>query len=154
MNLSDLTKTTTKSKKRIGRGHGSGRGGHTSTRGAKGQKARGSISLIFEGTKLKKSWVKRLPLMRGKGKFKSHQLQSYTLNLNHLAVFKEGDKVNLASLIKKGILPSCFDKNFPVKILGDGTIKTGLMVSIPCSKNAQEKIVKAGGTVAKESKSD
>ena len=46
-----LIKTTQKRHKRIGRGHGSGRGGHTSTRGNKGQKAREDIGLLFEGTK-------------------------------------------------------------------------------------------------------
>lgn len=60
-----------KSKKRIGRGIGSGKGGHTSSRGQKGQKSRGSIHILFEGMKTKKSLLKRLPLLRGKGKFKS-----------------------------------------------------------------------------------
>src|SRR3972149_1988059 len=64
-----LKKTVKKSKKRLGRGYGSGKGGHTSSRGQKGQKSRGKVGVIFEGYKVKKSLIKRLPLLRGKGKF-------------------------------------------------------------------------------------
>ena len=65
----NLPKIITRSKKRPGRGYGSGRGGHTSGRGQKGQKSRGKIGVLFEGVKMKKSFLKRLPLARGKGKF-------------------------------------------------------------------------------------
>jgi len=56
-------------KKRLGRGYGSGKGGHTSGRGQKGQKSRTKIHFLFEGVKVKKSTLKKLPLLRGKGKF-------------------------------------------------------------------------------------
>ena len=65
----NLPKVVTKSKKRVGRGRGSGKGGHTVGRGQKGQKTRGKIAVLFEGMKVKKSLLKRLPLARGKGKF-------------------------------------------------------------------------------------
>lgn len=65
-----LPKVVTKRKKILGRGIGSGKGGHTSSRGQKGQKSRGGVHILFEGMKTKKSLIKRLPLMRGKGKFK------------------------------------------------------------------------------------
>ena len=71
MDLKKLPKTTTKKKKRLGRGYGSGKGGHTVGRGAKGLKARSKLPLTFEGTKIKKSLLQRLPLRRGKGRFKS-----------------------------------------------------------------------------------
>jgi ribosomal protein L15 len=64
-----LPKVVTKSKKRIGRGRGTGKGGHTVGRGQKGQSSRGKIGILFEGVKMKKSLLKRLPLARGKGKF-------------------------------------------------------------------------------------
>lgn len=67
--MNKLPKVVTKRKKIVGRGIGSGRGGHTSGRGQKGQKTRGSINVLFEGLKVKKSFLKRLPLQRGKGKF-------------------------------------------------------------------------------------
>ena len=47
--LSTLNKTTVKSAKRIGRGIGSGKGGHTTGRGQKGQNSRGKIKLTFDG---------------------------------------------------------------------------------------------------------
>lgn len=58
-------------KKRLGRGYGSGKGGHTSSRGQKGQKSRTKIHILFEGLKVKKSTLKKFPLLRGKGKFKA-----------------------------------------------------------------------------------
>jgi large subunit ribosomal protein L15 len=67
----NLPKVVGKTKKRVGRGMGSGKGSHTSGRGQKGQKSRTKISVLFEGMKMKKSLLKRLPLMRGKGKFHS-----------------------------------------------------------------------------------
>lgn len=65
MNLSQLPKIVHRSKKRIGRGHGSGKV-KTAGRGSKGQKARGKIPAGFEGGQL--PLIKRLPLLRGKGK--------------------------------------------------------------------------------------
>jgi len=56
-------------KKRLGRGYGSGKGGHTSSRGQKGQKTRSKMHILFEGLKVKKSTLKKFPLLRGKGKF-------------------------------------------------------------------------------------
>lgn len=64
-----LPKIVTRAKKRIGRGRGSGKGGHTVGRGQKGQKVRGKVGVLFEGMKMKKSLIKRLPFVRGKGKF-------------------------------------------------------------------------------------
>ena len=64
MDLHQLPKTTTYKKPRSGRGYGSGHGGHTSGRGQKGQKTRGTIKLIFEGGQL--PMTKRFPWLRGK----------------------------------------------------------------------------------------
>ncbi len=68
LELHNLTKINAKPKKRIGRGYGSGKGGHTVGRGAKGKKARGKVGLTFSGTKTKKTWFKRIPVWRGKNK--------------------------------------------------------------------------------------
>lgn len=68
--LHNLPKIKTKEAKRVGRGIGSGKGGHTVGRGQKGQRTRGKINLLFEGTKVKKSLIQRLPMLRGKGRFK------------------------------------------------------------------------------------
>lgn len=147
MKLSNLSKTTRHTKKRIGRGHGSGRGGHTSTRGTKGQKSRGKVGLFFEGTKIKKSLLKRLPLFRGKGKFKPLRPTSLIVNLKYLNVFKAQEQVTIGSLIEKGILAKDLPETAEVKILGDGEISIPLTVLLPTSKNAKEKIEKAGGKV-------
>ena len=71
MNLNKLPRIITRPKKRVGRGMESGKGSHTAGRGTKGQKARGKVSILYEGTKTKKSLVKRIPMLRGKGKFKA-----------------------------------------------------------------------------------
>ena len=51
-----LPKVVQTRKKRVGRGYGSGRGGHTAGRGQKGQKSRKKIGVLFEGVKVKKSF--------------------------------------------------------------------------------------------------
>ncbi len=147
MNLSTLSKGTKKGKKRIGRGYGSGRGGHASTRGTKGQKSRGKIGLFFQGTKLKKSWLKRLPLARGKGKLKPKKAPVVVVNLKYLNLFDKDEEVNLTSLKAKGVLSKNFPEEGVVKILGEGEIKVPLIVSLPVSQGAKAKIEKAGGQV-------
>lgn len=147
MNLDNLAKTTEKSKKRIGRGHGSGKGGHTVGKGKYGQKSRkGKIPLMFEGTKNKKSLLKRLPLLRGKGKFKSFRAGPVIINLKYLNLFKEGEVVNLDTLVSKKLI-SKEDKVFGVKILGEGELNFPLTVEVRTSKGAREKIEKVGGKV-------
>jgi len=147
MELNKLPKTTKRKKKRLGRGYGSGKGGHTVGRGAKGLKARGKVKLTFEGTKTKKSFLKRLPLQRGKGKFKSLKPKPLVVNLKYLNLFKKGEKVNLKSLVEKGIIAADEAKKQGVKILGDGDLQVDLTVELPTSKSAAKKIEKAKGKV-------
>ena len=147
MKLNQLPKTTERKKKRRGRGYGSGKGGHTVGRGAKGFKARGKVKLTFSGTKIKKSLLKRLPLRRGKGKLKSLKPTPVVVNLKYLNLFQKGDLVDLKNLIKKGIVEAKEAKKFGVKILGNGELKPALKVKLPCSKGAKMKIEKAGGKI-------
>lgn len=151
MKLHQLPTTTSKAKKRIGRGLGSGKGGHTVGKGAKGQAVREKIPLTFAGTKSKKSWIKRLPLIRGKGKFKARQVRPLIVNLKYLSLLPKNSTVNLESLAKAGIVKEEEAKKFGVKILGDGDLPFPLKVALPCSKKAAEKIRKAGGEVAGKS---
>ena len=58
MKLNKLPKTTAKSKKRVGRGYGSGKGSHTVGRGQKGQKSRSKVGLLIEGTKIRKTLIR------------------------------------------------------------------------------------------------
>jgi large subunit ribosomal protein L15 len=147
MNLNQRLKITARKKKRVGRGYGSGKGGHTTGRGAKGDKARGKVKLTFDGTKTKKSFIKKLPFQRGKGKFKSLRTKPLVVNLKYLNLFEKGDSVNLESLIKKGIVAADEAKKWGVKILGDGELKVALTIELPTSKGAAKKIEKAGGKV-------
>ncbi len=144
--LNKLPKITIKKKKRVGRGYGSGKGGHTTGRGAKGQKIRGKISLTFVGTKLRKSLIKRLPLQRGKGRFKSLKPKPLVVNIKYLNLFEKNSLVNLESLIEKKIVDKEAKKT-GVKILGEGELKIPLKIVLPCSKKAALKIKKAGGEV-------
>jgi large subunit ribosomal protein L15 len=147
MELSRLPKITQKNRKRIGRGHGSGRGGHTSTRGSKGQKSRSHINLFFEGTKVKKSYIKRLPLFRGKGKFTPVSIDPVIVNIKYLNLFKAGEEVSLLSLQANGILSKKLSADTKVKILGDGELDKALTVTVLTSNGARQKIEKAGGKV-------
>lgn len=72
-----LVRVVKNSKKRVGRGAGSGKGSHTVGRGQKGQKSREKVSVSFFGTKMKKSLLKKLPMQRGKGRLKPHAKAFY-----------------------------------------------------------------------------
>lgn len=143
-----LPKVKRVKRKRVGRGYGSGKGGHTVGRGQKGQKVRNKIGVLFEGVKMKKSFIKRLPLRRGKGKFKS-QDKPLIVNLKYLNVFPSGSKINLNSLIEKSVVDKNQAMKYGVKILGDGEIKKKLTIELPISKSAAKKIEKAGGKIVK-----
>lgn len=104
MRLHDL-KTTSQNKKarRVGRGISAGQG-KTCGRGTKGQKARtganSNIPRTFEGGAT--SLIQRMPKLKG---FKSHADKLLTVNLKRIEqVFAQGDKVNIVSLIEKGIV--------------------------------------------------
>jgi large subunit ribosomal protein L15 len=141
-----ILKVKTRSKKRVGRGYGSGKGGHTSGRGQKGQKSRGSVGILFEGVKVRKSLLNRLPLSRGKGKFSAHP-KPVIVNLDALNMMKEGSKVTIETLVKAGIVNGKEALEFGVKILGDGKLEKKLEVTLPTSGGAAKKIEKAGGTL-------
>ena len=132
--------------KRVGRGIGSGKGGHTSGRGTKGQKARGQVALGFEGTKFKKSFIKRLPLSRGRGKFKPWGDRPEIIKLLDLADWPVKSEVTVPNLIKQGLVK---DGTKRVKILSNGEIKIALTIKVDTSQRAAEKITKAGGKIVK-----
>ncbi len=144
MNITQLSKTTKPSKKRLGQGHGSGRG-KTSGRGTKGQKARRNISLTFEGGAI--SLIKRLPFRRGKGRNASLRRKPIALNISVLSLLPKESKVDIETLIKLKIVDAEDAHNVGVKILGNGEITVPLHVAVPVSKQAKTKIEKAGGTV-------
>lgn len=144
MNLSSLNKITTKKKKRVGLGHGSGRG-KTSGRGTKGLKARGSVPLDFEGGAL--PLIKRLPFLRGKGRNKSIQTKPQVVNVSALNILPKDATVDVATLAKHHLVKLEAAKLTGVKILGDGELNVALKVTVPTSKGAAEKIKTAGGSI-------
>jgi large subunit ribosomal protein L15 len=145
-----LPKVVVKSKKQVGRGLGSGRGGHTSGRGQKGQGSRGDIGILFEGFKVKKSLLKRLPLSRGKGKFHAKG-KPMIVNLGVLNILPAGTVVNIESLAKAGIVKLEDAKKFGVKILGGGKLTKNLKIELPTSKTVA-KLLEKTGTKIKASK--
>ena len=147
MQLHELTSITTRGKRRLGQGHGSGRM-KTAGRGTKGQKARYDIPLAFEGGAL--PLIKRLPFLRGKDRNKSLQQEVAVLNIKNLQVFPANAEVTLESLIQKNLI-STRQATQGVKILGDGELSVALFVKVPVSKSARDKIHKAGGNVESES---
>lgn len=146
--MDKLPKVVGKRPKRVGRGYGSGKGGHTTGRGQKGQKARGSVSILFEGMKVKKSLIKRLPFRRGKDKLVAAD-KPVIIKLGALELLSSGSTVDIDSLVKQGIVNAPDAKKFGVKILGDGKISKKLNIGVPISKSAAKLIEKAGGKILK-----
>lgn len=143
MDLSNLKPAigSTKNRKRIGRGPGSGTG-KTAGKGHKGQNARsgGGVKPGFEGGQM--PLQRRLP-KRG---FTSLNKKDYALvNLQDLAAFEAGSVVDLEVLTKTGLIGAVKDG---VKILGTGELTNALTIKAhKFSKSAAAKIEAAGGTV-------
>lgn len=131
---------STKKKKRIGRGPGSGHG-KTATKGHKGQKARsgGSVKAGFEGGQM--PMQRRLP-KRG---FTPLKKKIYALvKLSRLDVFEAGATISAEEMIRCGLVSQIRDG---IKILGDGNITKPLkIVADKFTASAREKIAAAGGT--------
>ena len=147
MNLSNLkpAEGSTKNRKRIGRGTGSGRGG-TSTRGQKGAGSRSGTStkIGFEGGQM--PLQRRLP----KVGFKNINRVEYVgVNLDVLQALAEKfnlTTVDFATLKEHGLV----SKNDLVKILGRGELKTKLDVTAHAfTATAQKAIEAAGGAIVK-----
>lgn len=95
MKLHQLPKLIKKSKKRIGRGYGSGKV-KTSGRGTKGQKARGTVRHGFEGGQ--KALTHRLPFLRGKARNASQKEFVATIPIVRLSDFSSGAIISLNTL--------------------------------------------------------
>lgn len=133
--MTRLPKVVAKSKKRLGRGMGSGKGSHTSSRGQKGQKSRGSVNVLFEGMKMKKSLLKRLPKMRGKGKFHVN-MKPIAIKYSRLEALPTGSVITVEMLVKHGILKERLAKLHGVKIIGIGDNKKKFKFSVSISKKS------------------
>ena len=141
MKLHELERNigATHSKKRVGRGSGSGLG-KTSGRGQKGQKARSgaSINPVFEGGQL--PLYRRIP-KRGfsNAKFKTRYA---VINLKDLNGFEDGAVVTPALLKDAGIIKNQLDG---IKVLGNGKLEKKITIQASkFSTSAMEKIKEAG----------
>ncbi|WP_165043293.1 50S ribosomal protein L15 [Dysgonomonas sp. ZJ709] len=147
MNLSNLrpAEGATKTRKRIGRGTGSGLGG-TSTKGHKGQKSRSGYSrkVGFEGG--------QMPIQRRLPKFgfkNINRIEYRPINLDvlqRLAEARNLTKIDIQTLIDAGFVSA----KHLVKILGNGALTAKIDVEAHAfSKSAEAAIEALGGTITK-----
>ena len=147
MNLNSLTPAegSVKTRKRIGRGTGSGLGG-TSTKGHKGQKSRSGYSrkVGFEGG--------QMPIQRRLPKFgfkNVNRVEFKAINLETIEALAQSaklSKIGLNELREAGFI----SRIALVKVLGKGALTVKVEVEANAfSKSAEEAIVAAGGTVVK-----
>ena len=141
MKLNELQNLNAKTRKRVGRGAGSGLG-KTSGKGHKGQNARsgGGVRPGFEGG--------QLPLFRRLSKrgFNNYNFRTVyaTVNVGDLERFEEGTTVTKELLIEAGLVKKELDG---IKVLGNGELTKKLTVKADkFSSTAKEKIENVGGT--------
>jgi len=123
--------------KRVGRGIG-GKGGKTAGRGTKGQRARGSVPVGFEGGQLPQHM--RLPKLRGFNN--PFRVEYQAINLD--TIEESGlSEVTPETLLSKGLV----SKGALVKVLGRGELNRAVTVKVHgCSKSAEAAITAAGGS--------
>jgi len=142
--LEDIKPTSgsRKSEDRLGRGYGSGKGGHESGRGTKGQNSRsgGKTPVGFEGGQTP-IW-RRFPKV---GFTNPNKKDFQWINIKRLNRYSEGDTVDPERLVKDGMINNLRDG---LKVLGDGNLDVGLTVKAhKFSSGAKKKIEEAGGEV-------
>ena len=139
MELHQLERTAPRAaKKRLGRGNSSGQG-KTAGRGQKGQKARSTIRVGFEGGQT--PLFRRIP----KFGFKNRTQKTYQLvTLNQLNTLAS-ETINISTLMTHKIIKS---KKTPVKVLNNGKINKKIFLEVHhISQAARQAIEAAGGTV-------
>jgi len=152
MDLSKLkpAKGSTKTNRRLGRGVGSGTGGHSSTKGNKGQLSRSGASVPagFEGG--------QMPLQRRLPKYgftnKNFGITYQAINIGRLAALVADGRIDPSSPVTFELLVDigAAQKSDKVKILGDGTLDVALDVHVHAfSGSAEAKITDAGGSVTR-----
>jgi large subunit ribosomal protein L15 len=143
MKLNELSppKGSRKTRKRMGRGVGSGKG-KTAGRGTKGQNSRsgGGVRQGFEGGQM--PLHRRLPKRGFTNIFKKKMA---VINIRDLSKLESGSVVDEAALVGAGLVKGRRDG---IKLLGHGQIKIPLTIKVNAvSKDAREKIIEAGGNV-------
>jgi large subunit ribosomal protein L15 len=131
-----------KSRKRVGRGNGSGLGTYSS-RGMNGQNQRtgGGVRPGFEGGQT--PLYRKMPKLKG---FRNvNRINYQVVNVDKLNDFNEKDEIDVTKLYENNLISN---KAKPVKILGNGELTKALTVKVDkVSASAREKIEKAKGKV-------
>ncbi len=128
---------STKRSKRVGRGI-AGKGGKTAGRGTKGQRARGTVPVGFEGGQL--PLAIRVPKLKGFNNPFRVEYQAINLDVIEASGLTE---VTPETLLAKGLV----GKGSLVKVLGRGELTRAVTVRVhACSRSAQEAITDAGGS--------
>lgn len=133
-----------KTRKRVGRGRGTGLG-KTSGRGHKGAHSRAGATLLslHEGGQM--PLFRRLPKRGFNNKQFARRFE--IVNVSELERFEDGAEVGVEQLSQAGLVPGAQSR---VKILGDGELTKRLQVAAhKFSKAAEEKIVGCGGTATR-----
>ena len=143
--LNNRTKLN-KTKIRVGRGIGSGKG-KTSGRGVKGQKSRSGVAIkSFEGGQM--PLYRRLP-KRGFNPIKEKNIA--ILNLEKIQFYIDKKSIKMSDTINTSLLKKLklINKNsIKLKILGSGEIKNKINIEADlASKSAVEKLEKVGGSI-------
>ncbi len=143
MQLNSIKKSKVeKVKRRVGRGNGSGAGTYCG-RGCKGQGQRksGNVRAGFEGGQT--PLISRLPKLKGFNN--PNRVESQVVNVKDLDRFKDGDEVNILTLLEKKLIRK---KSVPVKLLGNGIITKKLNIKVhKISSVAKDKVLAAGGKI-------
>ena len=131
-----------KNRKRVGRGEGSG----LAVTAGRGNKGYGSRS----GSK-KRSWFEggQMPIQRRLPKFgftNIHKKEFQVINIGDLDNIKKKENITPDVLYENGLIRK---KNIPVKLLGDGELKSKITIKVNAvSKSARDKVEKQGGSVS------
>ena len=147
MQLNKLYSKVKKSKKRLGRGIGSGKG-KTSGRGHKGQKSRSGVAIkSFEGGQM--PLYRRLPKRGFKSITNNKNVAIINLSRIQEIIVNEkntlNNKINLENLQKYKFINKKYKR---LKLLGSGDLKKKFDIELnSISKSAKEKIEKLGGKV-------
>lgn len=148
MDLSTLKPAvgSVKKRKRLGRGVGSGKGGHSSTRGNKGQKSR-------SGNRRMPAWFEggQMPLQRRVPKFgftNSNRIEYRTFNLSQISDLLAADRITSPVTPEQLVEAGLARPNDRIKILGGGDIAGAVHISAhACSRSARAKVEQAGGSI-------
>jgi large subunit ribosomal protein L15 len=145
--INSLPQTIEKKSKKVGRGYGTGKGGHTIGKGMKGHKSRSGYKNPrpgFEGGQMPLS--RRIPKLKGftRGYLKINESVKAII-LGDLNIFNDGDTVDTKALKEKKLISY---KVKVAKIINKGELTKKINVSgLLLTKSVNEIIVKMGGTI-------